>query len=244
VDPAALRALSSSPTLIFDFDSTLVSVEGLDFLFARGLAGRAGHHDLLRTFHALTDAGMAGDQPQEATLRARLALFPHGGPDPELIRTVAAEITERLAASVVRQREFFRREAWRIHIVSGGFRELIDPTARWLGLPQSQVTAHAFQNTPAGLRLDPTTPMATGGKVGAIRQLLGQGLVRSDAPLWIIGDGATDLEVRSSGIAEHFIAYTEHVVRPPVVTQADAVADCMEALLAMLPPSISAPLEP
>jgi D-3-phosphoglycerate dehydrogenase len=224
----------AAPVLLFDFDSTLVSVEGLDFLFARGLA--EARSELLREFHALTDAGMAGQRPQDETLRARLALFPDGGPAPALVREVAIEITARLSVSVARHLGFFRREAHRIHIVSGGFRELIEPTAAYLGLPPEHVTAHSFQRTAAGLRLDPSTPMARGGKVGAIRQLLAQGVIPPQAPVWIIGDGATDLEVRTSGIAHHFIAYTEHVVRAPVVECADAIAESMESLLAMLPP--------
>lgn len=221
------------PTLIFDFDSTLVSLEGLDLLFARGLAG--ADPERLAEFEALTHAGMSGDQPQEITLAARLALFPEGGPDPEMVREVAKEIMGALSASVARHLDFFRREAHRIHIVSGGFRELIAPTARHLGLPPHHLTAHAFRPTAKGLQLDPTTPMARGGKVGAIQDLIRGGRLASAAPLWIIGDGATDLEVRTSGLAQCFVAFTEHVTRRPVVERADAVADSMEALLAMLP---------
>lgn len=232
--PATSTALPGlQPTLVFDFDSTLVSVEGLDVLFARAVA--TSDPALLEPFEALTNAGMEGAQPQEETLRARLALFPPGGPSPDLIQRVGEEIVDSLSRSVARHITFFRDQAHRIHIVSGGFRELILPTARHLGLPDAHVTAHAFRHTPQGLQLDPATPMAQGGKTVAIQRLLESGVIARTTPLWMIGDGATDLEVRTSGFAQHFVAYTEHVYRPAVVAAADAMVGSIEALLALLP---------
>jgi hypothetical protein len=50
----------------------------------------------------------------------------------------------------------------------------------------------------------------------------------------VIGDGATDLELRTLGLVDRFVAFTENRSREPVVTQADAEARSMEDLLTLL----------
>jgi D-3-phosphoglycerate dehydrogenase len=50
----------------------------------------------------------------------------------------------------------------------------------------------------------------------------------------MIGDGATDLEVRERGLADRFVAFTENRHRDPVVAKADFVAKSMDELIALL----------
>jgi D-3-phosphoglycerate dehydrogenase / 2-oxoglutarate reductase len=229
------------PFLLLDFDSTLVTVESLDELFDRvvsevGLAAADGPGGRTR-FRELTDAGMDGTSSQAETLRRRLALFPPGTLRPETVAAAGRAIAEQVAPSVLRNAEFFRGYDG-ILIVSGGFSELILPAARRLGIPEEQVVAHAFRPARAmkgTLELDPRTPMARGGKVGAIRALAAAGVIPSGRPLWILGDGATDLELRTAGVAERFVAFTENVVRPPVVAAADHVARTFDEFLELLP---------
>ncbi len=216
--------------LVFDFDSTLVSVEGLDELFARSLdsGGDPASAARLAAFREVTDLGMAGAISAEESLRRRLDFL---RVDREMIDQVAAEIEGRLTPSVERHLPFFRENAGRIHVVSGGFEELILPTLSPLGIRPTQLHAHRFRFDPThrvtGLDLD--TPMARGGKVGVVRSLGTHG-----APIWIVGDGATDLEVRERGAAEGFIAFTEVRYREPVVSRADHVAESMDDVIRIL----------
>jgi D-3-phosphoglycerate dehydrogenase len=205
----------------------------------RPAGGVAGDPAPVERFRAITDAGMEGSLSHEASLAARLALFPGGGPTPEQVARTAERVARAISASVLRNREFFARNRGRIRIVSGGFSELIAPAARLLGIPPDQVTAHAFRpgghGTPGSLLvLDPSTPMARGGKVGAVRELLASGAIPPGDPLWIVGDGATDLELRTAGVAGCFVAFTEHQHRASVVAAADHVAGSVEALLELL----------
>jgi hypothetical protein len=50
----------------------------------------------------------------------------------------------------------------------------------------------------------------------------------------MVGDGATDLELRTLGLVDRFIAFTENRHREPVVAKADAVARSMDELLDLL----------
>ena len=216
--------------LVFDFDSTLVSVEGLDELFARSLesSGGADAARRLAEFRQVTDLGMAGAISAEESLHRRLGAL---RVDRETIDGVAARIRERLTPSVERHLPFFRQNASRIHVVSGGFEELIRPSLGRLGLPATQLHAHrfVFDQTDRVIGLDPQTRIARGGKVGVVRSL-----GRHGAPVWMVGDGVNDLEVRLEGIAERFIAFTENRRREPVVAGADHVAESMDDVIRIL----------
>lgn len=214
--------------LVFDFDSTLVSVEGLDELFSRSLESAPDREARVAAFREVTDRGMAGELTADESLARRLAILEAGR---GLVRSVGNEIRERLTPSVERNLEFFRRNADRIHVVSGGFEELILPTLERLGIPGARLCAHRFLYSEDGrvLGLDPDTAVARGGKPAALG-LLGE---RSD-PVWMVGDGATDLEVRTLGLVDRFVAFTENRHREPVVTKADHVVRSMDELLSLL----------
>jgi D-3-phosphoglycerate dehydrogenase / 2-oxoglutarate reductase len=215
------------PTLLFDFDSTLVDAEGLDELFARSVSRAPDGRERVARFRAITDRGMAGEISYEDSLRERIGLLdaPRG-----MVEELAAELVERIAPSVRRNAEFFRRHSGTIWVVSGGFAELILPASRAIGIPDDRVVAHRFR-WGAGDRvagLDPRTPMAVGGKVGAVEALGLRGQV------WAVGDGVTDLELRERGLAQRFVAYTEHQSRPPVVGRADHVVRDFHELVELL----------
>jgi D-3-phosphoglycerate dehydrogenase len=216
------------PVLVFDFDSTLVSVEGLDELFARTLVGAADEGARLAAFREITDLGMAGQLTAEESLARRLAVL---DADRKQVRSVGEAIREFVTPSVARHRDFFKENRDRIYVLSGGFEELIHPTLEVLDIPNERLLAHRFlyDERDRIVGLDPDTAVARGGKPGALRTM-----PRSEAPLWAIGDGATDLELRTLGLVDRFVAFTENRSREPVVAKADAVARSMDDLLTLL----------
>lgn len=214
--------------LVFDFDSTLVRGEGLDQLFLHSLGGRPDRSERLAEFQRITDRGMAGEIPFRDSLHRRLELL-------EADRTMVGEVAEALAAelssSVERRAAFFRRNAERIYVLSGGFRELIGPAAGVLGISADRIEANRFRFGPGGrvMGLDPDTLMARGGKPAALESW---GL--DPERVWVVGDGATDLELRALGLASRFIAFTENRRRPGVVEKADHVAGTMDDVVRLL----------
>jgi len=216
------------PILVFDFDSTLVSVEGLDELFARSLAAEPDREAQIQAFREVTDLGMAGAISAEESLERRLRIL---RADRELVGAVGHEIAEAVTPSVRRARSFFSDHRERIFVVSGGFEELILPTIDRLGLSPERLFAHRFTYDGEGrvTGLDPGTPLARGGKSEAVRAI-----PPGEEGLWIIGDGATDLELREVGLADRFVAFTENRHRDPVVDRADYVARSMDDLFSIL----------
>lgn len=213
--------------LIFDFDSTLVRDEGLDVLFEASLPEGAERAERTAAFRALTDQGMSGEISYEASLNARIRLL---SAHRDRVLEVGEGLARRLSPSVERSAAFFQGRA-EVHIVSGGFFDLIEPAARRLGIPSSRVHAHRFLFDASGMTrgFDPGTPMARGGKPEVLREL---GVDPSRT--WVIGDGATDLELRTLGLAATFVAFTENRTRPEVVGRADHVAQSMDDLLHLL----------
>lgn len=215
-------------SLVFDFDSTLIRSEGLDELFARSLREHPDRKARLEEFRALTDRGMSGGLQFQASLENRMALLEA---DRRLVLEVAGALAADLTPSVARHAPFFRGNRHGIFILSGGFLDLIEPAARVLGIEADRIGANRFLFDETGrvAGMDPDTPLARGGKAAAMKEW---GL--DSGEVWVVGDGATDLELRELGLASRFIAFTENRHREPVVRCADHVARSMDDLLVIL----------
>ncbi len=215
-------------SLVFDFDSTVVDCETLELVSARALAGRADRDLVLAEVQRLTALGMEGQLPFGESLARRMALF---APHRDDVAAIAAEMPRRISASFLAHADFVRTHRECIAIVSGGFEELIWSVADVLGIDRARVYANAFVYDADGIAtgVDQTRPTAhAGGKVRALRE------AALPHPIIMVGDGWTDYEARAEGVADSFIAYTEHAQREKVIAQADAIAASFDDLLALL----------
>ena len=217
--------MAGPTTYVFDFDSTLVRIETLEALADIALGGALDAAAIRDRISALTDAAMAGDLPFGEALRLRLSLLP-------LTRAHVTELAERIldegTPSVRRNLRFFRENAGRIVILSGGFREVIAPLAEHLHIPADQVLCNDLLYDADGLvtGVDSANPLAeAGGKPVVIKALALPG------PVVMVGDGWTDAEVKLQGAADRFHAFTEIVRRETVVAAADAEAPSMDEFL-------------
>ena len=217
--------MAGPTTYVFDFDSTLVRIETLEALADIALGGAPDAAAIRDRISALTDAAMAGDLPFGEALRLRLSLLP-------LTRAHVTELAERIldegTPSVRRNLRFFRENAGRIVILSGGFREVIAPLAAHLHIPADQVLCNDLLYDADGFvtGVDPANPLAeAGGKPVVIKALALPG------PVVMVGDGWTDAEVKLQGAADRFHAFTEIVRRETVVAAADAEAPSMDEFL-------------
>jgi phosphoserine phosphatase len=194
-------------TVIFDCDSTLSSIEGIDEL-------AAGHREEIA---ALTAAAMSGAVALETVYGARLALL---RPSRGRIEALAAHY---VAAAVPGAQETVRALldlGVQVRIVSGGIRQAVLPFAEWLGLDDAAVAAVALRFSPGGEYegFDESSPLArSGGKRTVIESWRGA----IPGPVLLVGDGVTDLEARPA--VDRFLAFAGVVDRPAVTAAADAV---------------------
>jgi phosphoserine phosphatase len=194
-------------TVIFDCDSTLSAIEGIDEL-------AAGHRVAIS---ALTEAAMRGEVPLENVYGARLEMI---RPDRAAIDALAAQY---IAAAVSGARETVQAllaHRIEVRILSGGFRQAILPFANWLGLNAADVAAVDLHFHPDGsyAGFDTRSPL---GRSGGKRAVVEAWRPELPGPVLMVGDGITDLEARPA--VDRFVAYAGVIDRPAVTAAADAV---------------------
>ncbi|WP_128545775.1 phosphoglycerate dehydrogenase [Larkinella soli] len=210
---------------VIDFDSTFTKVEALDVLGEISLAGNRDREQILEEIRIITDRGMSGEISLSKSIELRLKLLnAHRSHLPALIETLGTKISD----SFQRNRQFLTEHADQIYIVSSGFKEFIVPIVTLLGIKEDHVFANTFVYDGEGniVGCDCDNPLASDrGKVELIRNL------NLDGDIYVIGDGYTDYEIKESGLANRFYAFTENVMRPKVIEKADHIAPSLDEFL-------------
>lgn len=209
-------------SVILDVDSTLSSIEGIDWLAAqRGPAVEA-------RVAKVTEQAMAGEIPLEAVYASRLELV---APDADLIHRLGEAYVETIAQGAAEAVRALRDAGVELAIVSGGIRRAILPAAERLGIPPERVHAVDVYLDEDGAysTFDDASPLATQqGKAAVARALALPG------PVLSVGDGATDLAIRPA--VDAFAAYVGFVRREPVVAGADHVIESFDQLRSLVLP--------
>ena len=222
---------------IIDFDSTFVKVEALDELAEISLKAHPQRDAVCTQIRGLTDAAMNGELTFPVSLNKRIALL---NADKSHIEKLVKRLNRKVSQSVTTNKDFFRKYADRIIIISGGFKEYIIPVVMRFGIPAKNVYANSFVFGSKGkiTGFDKTCLLAqAGGKVKQLRKLKLKG------ELIAIGDGHTDYELKESGLISKFYAFTENIERLAVMKKADHITPSFDEFLyiSKLPMSISYP---
>ena len=204
-------------SIVFDCDSTLARIEGIDEL--------AGAH--AAEISALTDAAMRGEIALEDVYGKRLEII---RPSRARVEALGGEYVDALVADA---RETIAALRWlgkTVRVVSGGLRPPVEAVARALGIPAADVAAVAigFDGDGAYAGFERDSPLArSGGKEEVIRRW---SLPR---PALLVGDGATDAEARPA--VDAFAAYMGVAFRPNVAARGDVVLrdESLAAVLAL-----------
>jgi phosphoserine phosphatase len=192
-------------SIVFDCDSTLASIEGIDEL-ARSRS------DEIR---ALTDAAMDGSIPLEQVYGLRLEII---RPSREQVEALGSLYVDSLVTDC---RETVAALLWLgkdVRIISGGLRPPLEAVAAELGIPLESVAAVGIQFGDDGSYAGFETRSLLARTGGKPRVLRDWGLSR---PSLMVGDGATDLEAMPE--VDLFAAYMGVTYRPAVAAAADLV---------------------
>lgn len=206
--------------MVFDADSTLAAIEGIDWLGAQRSANVAN------TIKQLTDRAMAGAIALEEVYAARLDVIK---PTRDEIMALSAAYIAAIEPGAAQLLSELHAADVVVHVVSGGLRDALLPMAALLGIVPAQVHAVdiTFDADGQYVSLAPSQMLSTqDGKPRLVRRL---SLPRMSV---MIGDGSTDAAVR--GEVNAFFAYTAVARRPLVVTAADAEARSFPELRTLL----------
>ncbi|CAN6879888.1 unnamed protein product [Brassica oleracea] len=204
----------------FDVDSTVCVDEGIDELAEFCGAGKA--------VAEWTARAMGGSVPFEEALAARLSLFK---PSLSKVEEYLQKRPPRLSPGIEELVRKLRANKIDVYLISGGFRQMINPVASILGIPRENIFANniLFGNSGEFVGFDENEPTSrSGGKAKAVQQIRKGRLYKTMA---MIGDGATDLEARKPGGADLFICYAGVQLREAVAAQADWLIFNFEPLI-------------
>jgi phosphoserine phosphatase len=205
--------------IIFDCDSTLSAIEGIDEL------ARVRGPLVFAEVERMTNDAMEGKIAVEDVFARRLAIIQPRRADVEAVGRQYIERIEPTALATINQ---LKAAGWTPLILSGGFRQVIEPLAAHLGIARVEAVDLHFDAAGSYLGFDEKFPTThSGGKPEFIA-----GLKRALAPVRtvMVGDGVSDLETRDE--VDLFVGFGRYTERAKVKAGAHAFIHS----LADLPP--------
>lgn len=206
-------------TVIFDCDSTLSTLEGIEEL-------AAAHRGEVM---ALTEEAMRGAVPLEEVYGRRLAL---ARPTRAEVEALGRRYVETLVPDAREVISALQGEGIEVRIISGGLLPAVQALAHELGVGAEAVAAVDVYFDAEGeyAGYDAGSPLAYSGGKRIVIERWGTKLRR---PALLVGDGVTDLEARD--VVDAFVAFAGVVERAPVVQMADIVvrANSLAPILAI-----------
>jgi phosphoserine phosphatase len=203
-------------SVIFDVDSTLSGIEGIDWL-ANLRGSKVAEWSAM-----LTDRAMRGEIPIEAVYGERMKVVKPGLAE---IEQLGRAYIDRIAPGAVATLKDLESAKVEIAMVSGGLRQAILPLAAALGVEEQRVHAVSvlFDENGKYAGFDEASPLTR--QTGKKTMAAGMGL---KGPVLAVGDGMTDCEMKS--VVDSFAAFTLFTRREPVIARADFVIENFDQL--------------
>jgi len=207
--------------VIFDCDSTLSAIEGIDEL------ARARGPQVLAEVEAMTTAAMEGKIALQDVFARRLDIIRPRLAD---VAAVGRQYVERVEPTALATLARLRSAGWTPLILSGGFRPVIAPLATHLGIGRVEAVDLFFDAAGNYADYDKEFPTTrSGGKPELIAVLK-----RELAPVRtvMVGDGVSDLETRDA--VDLFVGFGRYTERAKVKAGAHAYIHSLAELLPLL----------
>lgn len=194
--------------IVFDCDSTLSAIEGIDEL------ARVNGPDTFQEIEALTNAAMNGEVSIDDIFAQRLDIIK---PSLDTCKKVGQLYIEHIEPTALATLGQLRSDGWEIVIVSGGFTQVIEPLAALLGVKRIEAVPLKFCEDGSYAGYDTSAPPTrNGGKPQIIEQLKAE---LSPEHIVMVGDGISDLEAKS--VADVFIGFGRYAAREKVRSESD-----------------------
>ena len=219
---SVFRGEVSSPKLVvFDCDSTLSAIEGIDEL------ARVRGPEVFARVEAMTRDAMEGKIAVEDVFSRRLEIIQPRHADVAAVGDLYLEHIEPTALATI---DALKAAGWTPIILSGGFRQVIAPLAKYLGIVRIEAVDLFFDAAGNYTGFDAKFPTTrSGGKPICI-----EGLKREFSPgrVVMIGDGVSDLE--TIGGVDLFVGFGRYTERAKVKAGAKAFIYRLSDLIPLL----------
>jgi len=207
--------------LLFDCDSTLSAIEGIDEL------GRLRGPEVFKAVEDMTTQAMDGSTPMESIFAKRLDMIK---PTLKELESIGQKYIQQVEPTAVDTIKKLKAAGWTVIIVSGGFTQAIRPLAQYLGIERVEAVELRFNadGSYAGYVESCPTAKSKGKNVVVLK-------LRDEFKAYqmiLVGDGASDLEVK--GDVDKMIGFGRYTARPKVKAGADAFITSLDQLIALL----------
>lgn len=211
--------------IVIDFDSTFTKIEAFDLLAEISLKDHPEAEERKRLIREITNQGMDGSISFRESLEKRVELL---APNKSHLLQLAERLKAQVSESFKRNRDFFKKYADNIYVISNGFHMFIDPVVTEFGIKPENILANRFHFDEKGevIGFDKDNPLsANNGKVEQLKRL------NLPGDVYVIGDGYTDYEIKHAGLANKFFAFTENVERENIMEKADHITPSLDEFL-------------
>ena len=207
--------------LLFDCDSTLSAIEGIDEL------GRLRGPEVFKAVEDMTTKAMDGSTPMESIFAKRLDMIK---PTLKELESIGQKYIQQVEPTAVDTIKKLKAAGWTVIIVSGGFTQAIRPLAQYLGIERVEAVELRFNpdGSYAGYVESCPTAKSKGKNVVVLK-------LRDEFKAYqmiLVGDGASDLEVK--GDVDKMIGFGRYTARPKVKAGADAFITSLDQLISLL----------
>ena len=207
--------------IVFDCDSTLSAIEGIDEL------ARLRGPDTFNQIEALTNAAMNGEVPIDEIFARRLNIIQPNQTACQKIGQMYIQHAEPTAEATL---ETLRANGWTPVILSGGFTQVIEPLAKHLQIERIEAVPLKFDENGNYAGFDTSAPPTrNGGKPEVIAAL--KKIYNSEKTV-MVGDGISDLETKTE--ADLFIGFGRYAERERVVAEASHFIHSLDSLPSIL----------
>ena len=213
--------MAGSKLILFDCDSTLSAIEGVDEL------ARVRGPEAFARVEALTNDAMDGKVAVEAVFGERLRIIRPRLAD---VAAVGQRYLDTIEPTAVATVAALRAAGWEVMIVSGGFRQAIRPLADHLGVARVEAVDLFFDAAGDYMGFDEAYPTTrSGGKPEVVRALKAE--LRPERVV-MVGDGVSDLETKPE--VDLFVGFGRYVAREKVRAGAARFVLSLDELPALL----------
>ena len=211
--------MKSNYTLIIDFDSTIISLETLEFIGLLSLKKKANKKQILNKISLITNQAMNGEISFTESITQRLNLLEI---EEKHFQQSCIFLESKIDSSFLKNLNFFKKNLDNIFIISGGFKVMIDKILLKTTNLKWKIYAndiHFDARSKFG-KINLNNPLAhSKGKVEVVKKL------KAKNKVIVVGDGYTDYEIKKYGQADYFLAFTKYAKRDNVVSKADKTFD-------------------
>lgn len=210
-----------SKLILFDCDSTLSRIEGVDEM------ARLRGEKVFREIEQMTNLAMDGKIPLSEIFGQRLELVRPSRQETEAIGRAYIDSVEPTALEVVTT---LKQVGWEVVIVSGGYRQAIRPFADFLGIERIEAVDLYFEKDGSYRTFDRDYPATrNGGKLEIVEALKAE---KKFSQVIMVGDGASDLEAKP--VVDLFVGFGGFVEREIVKKEADHFIRSLSEILPLL----------